>query len=778
MSGIEFPEKLKIIAVKSLLEEEDGIEQFERLLNLESNYYLLNYAFEVIGKTSLDMLNTRLWLRITISIRNRGEFLNEWWSDDIYNYQTRVLDDYEYRRRVHDLLEIISENSELSRHAQRIIDIHTIELMTVLLWEEKIDVDSLSYQDYMFLDGKMEIIKLTNETLPEYIKRWIDGEETLPPIQYWDVRGVTSMRHLFSDVVLPAGSVLDLRYWDVSNVTDMSYMFNNFKFSMIGIDTWNTHKVEDMSYMFCGATRCNHHSIGNWDTSRVTNMKCMFRNATEFDQPLDGWDTGRVENMSFMFSGAIEFNQDLNYWNTGRVKDMSYMFNGATVFNGEMFRNTTNVIDMSGMFYSATYFDKDIVFTSSMVEDVSHMFSGARSFKSAVRLGGRAENMSWMFHKATSFNHNSIRELDTSRVTDMSGMFQKAISFNQPIEWDTRRVEDMSYMFQEAYIFNQPLQEWDTRRVQNMSSMFEEAYTFNQPIGNWDTRRVTNMSAMFSMTDDFNQPLDQWNTENVEDMSYMFKGAKSFNQPLNNWVTERVTTMQSMFEDAISFVQDINWDAPRLENKDNMFSGSGVMAFAHPVREPSDGYETPDSREDSGEFITPPTSTPTSTPAPAPAPANSLLNYRPPAPAPTSTPAPANPLLNYPTPSHALPFGTGPGYSIFGTLPPRSPPPVPARSPAPIYQPAPVYRHPPSRVTPARPRPVAPLHPSTTNARLDFLTAEHAAGRWPQPPAEDQRQRRQRQIIEARRADQLALARQENRLEHVGPPFGLGGLGN
>ena len=228
------------------------------------------------------------------------------------------------------------------------------------------------------------------------------------------------------------------------------------------------------------------------------------------------------------------------------------------------------------------------------------------------------------------------------------------------------------------------------------------------------------------------------------------------------------------------------------------------LEFAHPVREPSDGYETPDSREDSGEFITPPTS-PRDTapapaparanpllnyraPAPAPARANPLLNYRPPAPVPVRAPAPAraNPLLNYPTPSHALPFGTGPGYSIFGTLPPRSPPPVPARPPAPIYQPAPVYRHPPSRVTPARPRPaaprpVAPLHPSiqsTTNARLDFLTAEHAAGRWPQPPAEDQRQRRQRQIIEARRADQLALARQANRPEHFGPPFGLGGLGN
>ena len=750
MSGIEFPEKLKIIAVKSLLKEEDGIEQFERLLNLESNYYLLNYAFEVIGKTSLDMLNTRLWLRITISMLNR-EF-DEWWSEEIYEYQMRVLDEYQYRRRVHDLLEIISEDSELSVHAQRIINMHITKLGRVIL-REKVEVDSLNYQDFIFLTGEMkdEIIKLTNETLPGYIKRWIDGEETLP-IQYWDVRGVTSMRHLFSDVVLPAGSVLDLTYWDVSNVTDMSYMFNNFRFSMIGIHTWNTHKVEDMSYMFCGATHCNHHSIGDWDTSRVTNMSAMFLNATEFDQPLDGWDTGRVENMSYMFSGASSFNQDLNYWNTGRVKDMSYMFNGAIVFNGEMFGNTTNVIDMSGMFYNATYFNQYIDFSSSMVvENVSYMFSGARSFKSAVRLG-RAENMSWMFHRATSFNHNSILELDTSRVTNMKCMFKKATSFNQPIEWDTRRVEDMSYMFNKATNFNQPLQEWDTIRVQDMSSMFEEAYTFNQPIGNWDTRRVTDMSAMFSMTDDFNQPLDQWNTENVKDMSYMFKGAKSFNQDLNHWVTERVTTMQSMFEDAISFVQDINWDAPRLENKDNMFSGSGVMAFAHPVREPSDGYETPDSREDSGEFITPPTSTP--------------------------APAPANPLLNYPTPSHALPFGTGPGYSIFGTLPPRSPPPVPARSPAPIYQPAPVYRHPPSRVTPARPRPVAPLHPSTTNARLDFLTAEHAAGRWPQPPAEDQRQRRQRQIIEARRADQLALARQANRLEHFGPPFGLGGLGN
>ena len=759
MSGIEFPEKLKIIAVKSLLKEEDGIEQFERLLNLESNYYLLNYAFEVIGIRSLDMLNTRLWLTITVSMLN-SEF--EWWYEEIYEYQMRVLDEYLYKRRVHDLLEIISEDTELSVHARRIININAIKLGRMLLRENL--KDPVNHQDFIFLSGGMKdkIIKLTNETLPGYIKRWIDGET--PPIKYWDVRGVTSMRDLFSNVVLPAEkNILDLTYWDVSNVTDMSYMFNNVQckdapISFIGMNNWNTHKVEDMSYMFQEAYTFNQ-PLQDWDTSRVTNMRSMFRNATEFDQPLDGWDTGRVENMSHMFSGASSFNQHLDEWITENVKDMNYMFSGATLFNGRMFRYTKNVTDMSGMFYNATYFNKPIEFNSSrVVENMTWMFSGASSFNSSVHFDtGRVENMSWMFHKATSFNHHSIRELDTSRVTDMSGMFQKAISFNQPIgEWDTRRVENMSSMFQEAYIFNQPLQEWDTRRVTTTQSMFQEAYTFNQPIGNWDTGRVTDMSAMFSMTDDFNQPLDKWNTENVKDMSYMFKGAKYFNQPLNNWVTERVTTMQSMFEDAISFVQDINWDAPRLENKDNMFSGSGVMAFAHPVREPSDGYETPDSREDSGEFITPPTSTRDTAPAPAP----------------------ANSLLNYPTPSHALPFGTGPGYSIFGTLPPRSPPPVPARPPAPIYQPAPVYRHPPSRVTPARPRPVAPLHPSTTNARLDFLTAEHAAGRWPQPPAEDQRQRRQRQIIEARRADQLALARQENRLEHVGPPFGLGGLGN
>ena len=160
MSGIEFPEKLKIIAVKSLLEEEDGIEQFERLLNLESNYYLLNYAFEVIGKKSLDMLNTRLWLRITISIIDR-EFYDEWWTDDIYRYQMSVLDDYEYRRRVHDLLEIISEDTELSVHARRIININAIKLGRMLLRENL--KDPVNHQDFIFLSGGMKdkIIKLT-----------------------------------------------------------------------------------------------------------------------------------------------------------------------------------------------------------------------------------------------------------------------------------------------------------------------------------------------------------------------------------------------------------------------------------------------------------------------------------------------------------------------------------------------------------------------------------------------------------------------------------------
>ena len=302
------------------------------------------------------MLNTRLWLTITVSMLN-SEF--EWWYEEIYEYQMRVLDEYLYKRRVHDLLEIISEDTELSVHARRIININAIKLGRMLLRENL--KDPVNHQDFIFLSGGMKdkIIKLTNETLPGYIKRWIDGET--PPIKYWDVRGVTSMRDLFSNVVLPAEkNILDLTYWDVSNVTDMSYMFVNTTSFNANIGSWDTSSVTSMSGMFDYAIVFNQN-IGAWNTSSVTDMSTMFLGAVTFNQNIGGWVTSAVTVMNSMFQSASTFNGNISGWNTAAVTSMNSMFFGAAAFNQNISGwNTGSVTDMNSMFNNASAFNQNI----------------------------------------------------------------------------------------------------------------------------------------------------------------------------------------------------------------------------------------------------------------------------------------------------------------------------------------------------------------------------------------------------------------------------------
>lgn len=273
-----------------------------------------------IDKTNLDTLS---WLYIINSIgfdrkTHTFDFSKRFleWEIETINYEKKIIDNFLYTSRVHDLLDLSREGNQLAGILlKRLADRATDE------YERR------------FLLGNEKYLSFTDESLRDYIKRWISGHiQNNTEIKYWDVRMITNMKSLFSYLVT---NLLDLKYWDVSNVINMNSMFKNVKFKFTGIKNWNTKNVNDMGHMFDGLDTFNE-DIGSWNTSNVTDMSCMFSGARSFNKNIGSWNTTSVTDMSYMFHNATSFNQDIGKWETGNVWNMSHMFEGATYFNKEI----------------------------------------------------------------------------------------------------------------------------------------------------------------------------------------------------------------------------------------------------------------------------------------------------------------------------------------------------------------------------------------------------------------------------------------------------------
>ena len=88
-----------------------------------------------------------------------------------------------------------------------------------------------------------------------------------------------------------------------------------------------------------------------------------------------------------------------------------------------------------------------------------------------------------------------IKNLDTSKITDMTNMFQYCSNLTTIPQLNTSNVGNMSSMFINCYnLTSIPL--LDTSKVTDMSSMFGNCYTLTT-IPQLNTSKVTNMNSMF-----------------------------------------------------------------------------------------------------------------------------------------------------------------------------------------------------------------------------------------------------------------------------------------
>jgi surface protein len=227
--------------------------------------------------------------------------------------------------------------------------------------------------------------------------------------------------------------------------------FNNGgdRLKLLEIQNWGNIAWTSMDGAYFGCSNMIGVFKDSPNLSGVTSLNQMFRGCTLFNSPIGSWNTAAVANMNNIFFGATAFNQDIGSWNTGNVTSMTGMFSNAPLFNQNIGAwNTGNVTGMT------------------------NLFSGATTFNN----GGS----------------DTIKNWDTSKVSQSISMFVSAVAFNQPIG------------------------SWDMSSNANMGTMFFGASSFNQDIGGMKLRLAgTAMGSIFNnanalSTENYSRTLIGW----------------------------------------------------------------------------------------------------------------------------------------------------------------------------------------------------------------------------------------------------------------------------
>lgn len=231
---------------------------------------------------------------------------------------------------------------------------------------------------------------------------------------------------------------------------------------------------------------------------------------------INKWDVSKIIWFRNFFREAVNFNDNVGNWNMSKALDTAVMFRGSTTIapygsfnnggsdsikNWDMSKNTS----MNAMFYVQRFFDQEIgLWNVSNVVDIGFFLTcNIAAFNPNALTAGK-------FNNAGS---DSIKNWNTSKMTNMSIAFSGQGLFNQPISnWDTSKVTNMSYMLQ-APVFNYTLNNWDVSKVTNMSRMLQGGSAYNHPLNNWKVPLVTDMINL--MRDNAN-PIS-WSVQNYSD---------------------------------------------------------------------------------------------------------------------------------------------------------------------------------------------------------------------------------------------------------------------
>ena len=355
------------------------------------------------------------------------------------------------------------------------------------------------------------------------------------PTQFWGtfygctnltLTGVTDMpnfkgtvsTHGFLRLAASITNIPNINKWDVSKIQIFRSMLREMPLFDGNIGNWNTRSATNFIAILAGSysvapygsfNNGGSDSIKNWNTSNLIEMATAFGAQPLFNQEIGNWDVSNVTNMTSLFQMPNVVQGIFNNAESDSIKNW----------------NTSKVTTMASLFYNQREFNQEVgLWNVSNVTNLRFMFASVGSF-----LG--------KFNNAGS---NSIKNWNTSKVTDMSSTFQQLQYFDQEIGiWDVSKVTSF---FATLYCFTSPnifgkfnnggspsINNWNLSSALSIDRIFFGQSLFNQPINGWNTTTVTNMGNPFTYNYAFNQPIGNWNVSNVTNFSGNFMNYKTFN---------------------------------------------------------------------------------------------------------------------------------------------------------------------------------------------------------------------------------------------------------
>ena len=194
---------------------------------------------------------------------------------------------------------------------------------------------------------------------------------------------------------------------------------------------------------------------------------------------------------------------------------------------------------------------------TSEVTDMSYMFSNCLSLESLDLSSfntAKVTNMKSMFYYCSKLTSLNLSNFNTAKVTNMERMFQNCSKLESLdlSSFNTAEVTTMFWMFYECSSLKYLTlsSNFNTPKVTNMQGMFNSCSSLTSiDLSSFNTAKVTNMDYMFHHCSQLTSlDLSNFNTAEVTSMSNMVSSCSSLTSlDLSNFNTAKVTDMGHMF---------------------------------------------------------------------------------------------------------------------------------------------------------------------------------------------------------------------------------------
>ena len=254
----------------------------------------------------------------------------------------------------------------------------------------------------------------------------------------WDLRSVENQGAFVAVLSIPDNV---FKTWTFDNAIFKPDMHLAFEYldhlETMSFENTDTSKVRTMEEMFYGCSAIETLDLSDWDTSNVTNMDHMFSDCSSLTfADTSSFDTRNVTIMRSMFRSTAIETLDVSNFNTSNVSNMTdfvYLSSNLREINLSNWDfRLYNSLDSWGSVdemnaIGVTWDVKKIKLDNAIFPQDSHSF----------------------FMRYGSLEEVSLKNVDTTYVTDMGDMFSSCTSLEELdlSSFDTSNVTVMSTMF-------------------------------------------------------------------------------------------------------------------------------------------------------------------------------------------------------------------------------------------------------------------------------------------------------------------------------------------